>query len=204
MLEQFSDESLWHGGPLLELTMIFEPDCDLNMIDDFFRTSEQIQLYKSDSIKGRDRFLFEYAAEKFIGLELGHYVSNHQVEQAYFILSIRPRQLNKLLDADFDFDFDFDSELNLDISQRISLSLLAKALIQFIPMVQRLAKLRYATIALESDGCANLRTKLPDGLYFNKILANQLNLVGQKSGHYLTLVTSDFRKLDELMAKMPK
>ncbi|MDX2106468.1 MAG: hypothetical protein SFY67_08705 [Candidatus Melainabacteria bacterium] len=201
MLEQFSEESLWHGGPLLELTMIFEPDCDLNMIEDFFRTSEKIQLYKSDSFNSRDRFLFEFAAEKFIGLEFGHYLSTHQVEQAYFILCFRPRQLNKLLDADFDFVS--DSELNLDISQKISLSLLTKALIRFLPMVQRLAKLRYATIALEVDGCANLRTKLPDGLYFNKIFANELNLIGQKSSHYLTLVASNFEQLDELMAKMP-
>lgn len=200
MFDQFADEELWHYGPCFEMILVLDPQCDIKNVDDFFRKSEKLTSYKKPKDTVLDRFIFNYASDKYIGMELSFYISKNSEHkragnQAVYTLIIRPPQLRKLLLGEL--------ESSLDLSQKKSLALLTKGLMQFIPDMQKLAKLRYATIATEMDGFANVRTNFPDGLYFSEILANHLNIDGTRYSPYLTLVAPNFEQLDELVAMMP-
>lgn len=191
--EDLKNEDLWHGGPLFELYLVFDPDCDLLSVNQFISSTSRFSYLPSSNEKLK-RAVFTYAQSNLIGAELSHYTSNNRVSQKFFKISFRPIQLKML----FGSDLSSESSPVIDLAQKASLALFITALINLVDGVRSNFKIRFATMSSEIDGYANLRMNIPDGLYTNCFISETLTLPIQSELSLLCLISEGFQKSDFL------
>lgn len=189
--EKLKNEDLWHGGPLFELYLVFDTDCDLLSVDQYFRDTGNFSYLPSPSATLK-RAAFNFAQSNLIGAELSYYTSNNRVSQKIFTISFRPIQLKML----FGSDLSSESSPVIDLAKKASLALFITALINLVDGVRSDFKIRFATMSSEIDGYANLQMKTPDGLYTNCFISETLSLPIQNELSLLCLISEGFQKSD--------
>ncbi|QQR59880.1 MAG: hypothetical protein IPG59_10470 [Candidatus Melainabacteria bacterium] len=172
ILQQFEDEKLWGGGPLLELILVFEKEEDLYAVDKSIQSTNLFQLLDHDTGPYAKHYLFNFATNKFIGAHLSHRKSARDLS-GFYTVSIRPIQVKNEIGSTLDSKLTF--------AQKTALTTLLRSLIDLVEHIRKEYKLRYATLNTEEDGRASILTKLPDGLYIGESLGKHYGYVSEKN-----------------------
>lgn len=111
--DYFSNDEVWHKGPMLQFELVFEDGFDLRKIDSVIREIPNFQFWSETGFDDTYHAIFFLSDQTAIGTRNCLFHRNLEIRRAIFQIAIRPPQYEKLIGSRPDEDHSLVSSAKL-------------------------------------------------------------------------------------------
>ncbi len=99
MTEEFKDKDNWSGGPVFELTLVFEKKLDGTALNELLLQTGKFSLIEGSSLDKRFNSIFQIAPNIRLPVRHSFHKSTHRRLMYIYSLGIRPKPFENLVGA---------------------------------------------------------------------------------------------------------